>query len=177
VEGLSTDHDQVFMSFNIEHWYPLLGANKTAETTFLPITKPVALALSSLHEAIKTRGLTKQDVPSLLDNDAILTRTAKDLDLLIPVEGAFIKTSARSCKDIALQIGLKNIYQQNLVSAIDSSGGKEFEEMTLRSIFMEAARDVLRFIEGKDFLVACALSNRVSGVLSFIYQEINWLGH
>jgi hypothetical protein len=112
VEGLSSDHDQIFMSFNIEHWYSVLGPTKTAATQFLPITRPAALELVALHDSLKTTPLQRQEIASCVQQNPILAHTAEELQRLIPQGGAFIKTSARSCKDIALQIGLADRYQE-----------------------------------------------------------------
>lgn len=153
------------MSFNIERWYHVLGPTKTAATICLPIIKPVALSLAALHDEFTTHHLTKQEISSRIQNDPILLKIATELQCLIPTEGSFIKTSARSCKDIALQIGLTDRYRELLLREIISSG-KDIEEMRLRSLFMEAGRQALRFADAQDFLVACILSERVTGVSS-----------
>lgn len=159
VEGLSENHDQVFMSFNIEHWYSVLGPTKTSSTTFLPLSKSTAMALSSLHNL----NLTKGEISSHIKSNEDLCKTCIELQRLISPEGSFIKTSARSCKDIALQIGLMDRYR-DLLSVEITNSGSSINEMRLRSLFMEAGRQVLRFKDAHDFLVACVLSNRVSGV-------------
>jgi len=170
VEGLSANHDQVFMSFNIEHWYPLLGPTKTAETNFLPIVKPIALKLSFLNEMMKVRNWTREGISEYVQHDELLMATAHELDVLIPSGGAFIKTSARSCKDIALHIGLKDCYRILLSQEINSCGN-QIDEMRLRILFMEAARQVLRVTSAKDFLVACAMSDRVVGVIIPVQRD------
>ena len=163
VERLSANHDQVFMSFNIEHWYPLLGPTKTAQTKFLPIVRPIALKLSFLNKMMKTRNWTRERISEYLHHDELLMVAANELDKLIPSGGVFIKTSARSCKDIALHIGLKDSYRKLLSDEIKSCGN-QIDEMRLRILFMEAARQVLRVTSAKDFLIACAMSDRVLGV-------------
>lgn len=151
------------MSFNIEHWYPLLGPTKTAETKFLPVNKSVALKLSLLNEMRKTKGWTRDEIWDHLDQDDLLMATINELDALIPTGGSFMKTSARSCKDIALWIGLKDCYRKLLSQEIEFCGN-QIDEMRLRILFMEAARHVLRFTSAKDFLVACTMSDRALGV-------------
>jgi hypothetical protein len=161
VEALSADHDQVFMSFNIEHWYVVLGPKKTSATTFLPLSKSMAVALSKLHDL----HLTLEEISSRIKADDDLLKTCAELQRLIHPEGSFIKTSARSCKDVALQIGLMDRYRE-LVSAEITKSGSAIDEMRLRSLFMEAGRQVLRFKDAHDFLVSCVLSERISGVIS-----------
>jgi hypothetical protein len=156
------DHDQVFMSFNIEHWYDVLGPKKTSATTFLPFSKPTAVALSKLHDL----HLTRDEISSRIKADEDLVKTCVELQSLIHPEGSFIKTSARSCKDVALQIGLRERYRE-LVSTEITNSGNAIDEMRLRSLFMEAGRQVLRFQDAHDFLVSCVLSDRISGVISF----------
>jgi hypothetical protein len=95
---------------------------------------------------------------------------ADELEVLIPSGGAFIKTSARSCKDIALHIGLKDCYRILLSQEINSCGN-QIDEMRLRILFMEAARQVLRVTSAKDFLVACAMSDRVVGVIIPVQRD------
>jgi hypothetical protein len=163
VEGLSEDHDKVFMSYNIEHWYSVLGPTKTAATKFLPISKPVALALVALHTTMEREGLSTDEIRARISTDKILSEAADQLQELIHVNGSFIKTSARSCKDIALQIGLMDRYGELLADEV-SRNGREIDDMLLRALFMEAGRQVLRFKEATAFLVACVLSNRVTGV-------------
>ena len=163
VEELSANHDQVFMSFNIEHWYPLLGPMRTAETSLLPIAQPVALELCFLNKMMKTEKWTRETISEYVHHSDHLSATGNELDALIPSGGAFLKTSARSCKDTALQIGLKDCYRQILSQEIESSA-QEIDEMRSRILFMEAARQVLRFTSATDFLVACAMSDRVCGV-------------
>lgn len=168
IEALSSDHDRVFMSFNIENWYHILGPTRTAATTCLPVLKSVALSLASLHDESVTRHLTKQEILSRIHDDHILSNTAAELQRIISPGGSFIKMSARSCKDIALQIGLPDRYRELLIEEIATSGIK-IEEMRLRSLFMEAGRQVLRFTNAQDFLVACVLSERVAGVSLLVY--------
>ncbi len=165
MEGLSSDHDRIFMSFNIEHWYHVLGPTRTAATAFLPITNSVALELVALHDQFTTQHMTNTEISSKVQQSTVLSESAGELQRLIDPEGSFIKTSARSCKDIALQIGLTQQYRELLQNEIASSG-KGIDEMRLRSLFMEAGRRVLRFINAQDFLVACVMSERVSGVSS-----------
>ena len=166
MEALSSDHDRIFMSFNIEHWYNVLGPTRTATTSFLPITNPVASKLAAEHDQFITQHFSKAEIISRIQENAVLSEAASELQRLIPVEGSFIKTSARSCKDVAVQMGLTLRYRELLENEIALSG-KEIDEMKLRSLFMEAGRRVLRFINAKDFLVACVMSERVSGVSSF----------
>jgi hypothetical protein len=147
------------MSFNIEHWYSVLGPTKTSATTFLPLSKSTAIALSRLYNL----NLTKGEISSHIKSDQDLSKTCMELQSFISPDGSFIKTSARSCKDIALEIGLMDRYR-DLVSAEITNSGSSINEMRLRSLFMEAGRQVLRFKDAHDFLVACVLSNRVSGV-------------
>jgi hypothetical protein len=161
VEALSVDHDQVFMSFNIVHWYDVLGPKKTSATTFLPLSKPTAVALSKLHDL----HLTREEISSRIKANEDLLQTCAELQSLIHPEGSFIKTSARSCKDVALQIGLLDRYRE-LVSTEITNSGNAINEMRLRSLFMEAGRQVLRFKDAHDFLVSCVLSERISGVSS-----------
>ena len=151
------------MSFNIEHWYNVLGPTKTAKTTFLPVAHPVASALAALHDEFKAQNLTKQEILYRIQQNQSLSEPTIELQRRIAPEGSFIKTSARSCKDIALDIGLADRYRKLLEKEIASSG-KEVDDMRLRSLFMEAGRQVLRFTDAKDFLVACVMSERVSGV-------------
>jgi hypothetical protein len=169
VEALSSDHDRIFMSFNIENWYHILGPTRTAATTCLPVLKLVAVSLASLHDASLTQHLTKQEILFRIQDDHILSNTAAELQSIISPGGSFIKTSARSCKDIALQIGLPDRYRQLLLEEIATSG-IEIEEMRLRSLFMEAGRQVLRFTSAQDFLVACVMSERVAGVSPLVYD-------
>lgn len=124
--------------------------------------KSVALKLSHLDEMRKAKGWTRDEIWDHLDRDDLLA-TINELDALIPTGGAFMKTSARSCKDIALQIGLKDCYRKLLSQEIESSGN-QIDEMRLRILFMEAARHVLRFTSAKDFLAACTMSDRALGV-------------
>lgn len=145
------------MSFNIEHWYPVLGPTRTATTQFFPITKLVALELVTLHDLSQTTPLQIQEIAARIQQNPILAMVAADLQCLIPTGGAFMKTSARSCKDIALQIGLADRYRKLLTAEIALSGIR-IDEMKLRSLFMEAGRQVLRFTNANDFLVACILS-------------------
>jgi len=152
------------MSFNIERWYPVLGPTKTAETAFLPVKKPVALALSALHEEYTCNLMTKDDILSRIQGDPVLSEAMADIQHLISPEGSFMKTSARSCKDIALDIGLAERYRVLLQEKMETSQTNLLDEMVLRSIFMEAGRQVLRFTNAKDFLFACVLSERISGV-------------
>jgi hypothetical protein len=166
VENLSSDHDQIFMSFNIEHWYPVLGPSKTAATVSFPIGKAVALALVALHNELGSHQYTKDEISCRIQRDSALSATAAELQRLIAPEGSFIKTSARSCKDVAPQIGLTERYRELLLNEITVTG-KEINEMRLRSLFMEAGRHVLRFTSALDFLVACVLSERMSGVQPF----------
>ena len=60
IEGLSPDHDRIFMSFNIEHWYNALGPTRTATTSFLPIMNPVASEFAAQHDQFTTQHFTKQ---------------------------------------------------------------------------------------------------------------------
>lgn len=164
VEGFSSDHDQVFMSFNIERWYPLLGPTRTASTTFLPITAPVASFLVSLHEQFNSGRLRKEDIQRrLLEEDKIAV-VAEELQAIIQEGGSFMKTSARSCKDISLETGLKEGYHELLAAEVKAMGLK-VNEMRLRSLFMEAGRQVLKFPTSLDFLAACVMSRRVHGVI------------
>src|SRR5579859_6440423 len=102
------------MSYNIEHWYSVLGPTKTAATKFLPISKPVALALVALHATMEREGFSTDEIRARISTDKILSEAADQLQELIHVNGSFIKTSARSCKDIALQIGLMDRYGELL---------------------------------------------------------------
>ena len=165
MEELSEDHDQVFMSFNIEHWYPVLGPSKTSATYFHPVTKPVAQKILALHASLATEPLTKESIFSNVQKDIVLSTTASEIQRLMAPEGSFMKTSARSCKDIALEIGLLDHYKELLLNEI-TDHGKQVDDMRLRSLFMEAGRQVLRFTTAQDFLVACILSERICGVKS-----------
>lgn len=176
VEGLAPDHDQVFMSFNIEHWYSILGPTRTAATTFLPISKEIAIELVALHNSHQRHPLTKHEIRQRIKCNPVLAKAATELQSLIPLEGAFLKTSARSCKDVALEIGLDEQYRKLLESEI-AMKGKQIEEMRLRTLFMEAGRLVLRFHNALDFLIACVLSNRVWGVFSGLFAIELTAGH
>jgi hypothetical protein len=163
VEELSEDHDQVFMSFNIEHWYPVLGPSKTSATYFHPVTNPVAQKILALHASLVTEARTKKSILSNVKKDIVLSTTASQIQRLMAPEGSFMKTSARSCKDIALEIGLLDQYRALLLNEM-TAHGKQVDDMRLRSLFMEAGRQVLCFTTAQDFLVACILSERVCGV-------------
>ena len=165
MEGLSSDHDQVFMSFNIEHWYPLLGPTRTAYTTLLPITAAVANCLVSLHEDFKSGHLPQEDISGRLLQDPEIAMVVEELQELIQEGGSFMKTSARSCKDVSLEIGLKERYREVLATEVKACGTK-LNDMKLRSLFMEAGRKVLKFNKSLDFVVACVMSRRVHGVLA-----------
>ena len=119
---------------------------------------------------MKTRNWTREEASEYLHHDDLLTVVANGLDLLIPSGGAFIKTSARSCKDIALHIGLKDSYRKLVTKEIKSCGNG-IDEMRLRILFMEAARQVLKMTSAKDFLVACAMSDRVLGGIIPVPRE------
>lgn len=163
MEELSANHDQVFMSFNIEHWYPVLGPSKTSATKFYPITKTVAERILALHVSLTTEYRTRDAILADIGDDIVLSTVASELQILMDPEGCFMKTSARSCKDIALEIGLLDRYWKLLLNEI-TNHGKQIEDMRLRSLFMEAGRQVLRFKNAEDFLVACILSERICGV-------------
>jgi hypothetical protein len=148
-------------ALSVDHWYDVLGPKKTSATTFLPLSKPTAVALSKLHDL----HLTREEISSRIKANEDLLQTCAELQSLIHPEGSFIKTSARSCKDVALQIGLLDRYRE-LVSTEITNSGNAINEMRLRSLFMEAGRQVLRFKDAHDFLVSCVLSERISGVSS-----------
>jgi hypothetical protein len=160
------------MSFNIEHWYPLLGPTRTAATTFLPITAAVATCLVSLHEQFEPGHLRREDVKCRLLEEDEIARVADELQALIQEDGSFLKTSARSCKDVSLQIGLKERYHELLAAAVEVYGTK-IDDMKLRSLFLEAGRQVLKFTNSLDFLVACVMSHRVHGVLPLFWGKSN----
>jgi hypothetical protein len=151
------------MSFNIEHWYPLLGPNKTSATAFYPMTQPIAQEILSLHSSLATT-LAKDAILSTIQKNKLLTTAALEIQSLMAPGGSFMKTSARSCKDIALEIGLLDRYRELLGTEIGDHG-QRIDEMRLRSLFMEAGRLVLRFTDAHEFLVACVLSERICGVL------------
>lgn len=146
------------LNIGITYW----GRQELQKTSFLPIKNPVALQLAAQHEQFTAQRFTKEEIISRIQENPVLSEAVAELQRLIPEEGSFIKTSARSCKDVAVQIGLTQRYRELLENEITSSG-KEIDEMKLRSLFMEAGRRVLRFTNAKDFLVACVMSERVSG--------------
>jgi len=119
---------------------------------------------------MKVRNWTRDGISEFVHHDELLMATADELNVLVPSGGAFIKTSARSCKDIALHIGLKDSYRKLVTKEIKSCGNG-IDEMRLRILFMEAARQVLKMTSAKDFLVACAMSDRVLGVIIPVPRE------
>src|SRR5579859_219059 len=151
------------MSFNIEHWYPVLGPSKTSATTFHPILKTVAQEIMSLHTSLVTGILPKESLHTIVRENKILQTMAAELQKSIAPDGSFIKTSARSSKDVALETGLLDYYRHLLLQEISSHGIK-IKEMKLRTLFMESGRQVLRFMTAESFLISCILSNRICGV-------------
>ena len=151
------------MSFNIEHWYPVLGPSKTSATTFYPIPRPVAQEIISLHTSLVAGVLPKKSLRTIVRAMQIFQTMAAELQKLIAPKGSFIKTSARSSKDVALETGLLNYYRGLLLDEISRHGIK-INEMKLRTLFMHSGRQVLRFITAESFLIACILSNRICGV-------------
>lgn len=151
------------MSFNIEHWYPLLGPTRTAETTFIPITASVTGCLISLYEQFNSGVLREEDIRARLLQEAEIAKVVGELQGLIQEGGSFMKTSARSCKDVAVKICLKERYHSLLTAEVKTTGQK-IDDMRLRSLFMEAGRQVLKFHDSLDFLAACVMSHRIHGV-------------
>lgn len=151
------------MSFNIEHWYPVLGPSKTSATTFHPIPRPVAQEILSIHSSLVSGLLAKESLHTIIKENEILRTMTAELQKLIAPEGSFLKTSARSSKDVALEIGLLDYYRQLLLIEISNHGTK-IEEMRLRTLFMDAGRQVLCFTTAESFLISCILSNRICGV-------------
>lgn len=162
------------MSFNIEHWYPVLGPLKTSPTTFLPIPKPLAQEIMSLHGSLVSGTLTKESLHTIVRENIILSTAAAELQKFIPPEGSFLKTSARSCKDVALEIGLLEHYKTLLANEIISTGNY-IDDMRLRTLFMESARQVLRFTTAESFLISCILSERICGVPPYPFNPV-WHG-
>jgi hypothetical protein len=110
------------------------------------------------------RKLETGSLPDAIAGDESLTYACHALQLLLPKEGAFVKTSARSCKDVALGIGLEDHYRTLLRREIAQTGTHRLDEMRLRGLFMEAGRQVLKFSRADDVLCAFIQSNRVCGV-------------
>jgi hypothetical protein len=79
------------MSFNIEHWYHVLGPSRTFATSFLAIDKSTALALTALHALVKAQSLTEGELSSQIMSNPVLSRTSADLQKLIDPEGSFVK--------------------------------------------------------------------------------------